>query len=415
MSSGCHGNAGAVPAGERMTLPPGCLHAEVALAAGPECLRYEVRLQGQPDDAAGSFFIEISGDCIPPPVDRHDFVVLALLFLAMRSGRDLYVQGRLSRQLLENLEEFQRAWVAWRPYWYRPVRIHCDGELPAAAPSLHGRAVLAYSGGVDSNFALVDQLENPGRDGCQLVTGVLVQGFDVPLDATEGFAAALADARASATAMGLPLTVLRTDMRSAFSVQWTDEFGAALAACLAVFAPIAGTGLLAADHDYRHLVFPWGSNVITNPMLSSDAFRLLTWGGALTRMERVRRLAGYPALTESIRVCWLGTDPGRNCGVCEKCIRTKLNFMAAGVRIPEGLGAVPGFLDILGLVADRRQKIDFLVEIAEAGRHGPMPAGARLALVLSIWKNRLLKPFRNPRRIRRNIGRWLRGRPLRQH
>ncbi|MBW7930916.1 MAG: hypothetical protein H3C57_06380, partial [Gammaproteobacteria bacterium] len=235
----------------------------MALATGPDRLRYEVKLQGQPADAAGSFFIEISGDCIPPPVDRHDFVVLALLFLAMRSGRDLYVQGRLSRQLLANLEEFQRAWAAWRPYWYRPVRIHCDEEVAAVAPALQGQAVLAYSGGVDSNFALVDQLENPGRDARRLVTGVLIQGFDIPLDATEGFAAALADARASTTAMGLPLTVLRTDMRSAFSVQWTDEFGAALAACLSVFAAIAGTGLLAADHDYRHLVFPWGSNAIT--------------------------------------------------------------------------------------------------------------------------------------------------------
>lgn len=404
-----------MPASERLNPSSACLRAVVTSSSAPGRLRYEVKLHGQPADVGDGFFIEIEGDRVPPPVDRHDFVVLALLFLAMRSGRDLYVQGRLSRRLLENLEEFQRAWSAWRPYWYRPVRIHCDEEVAAVAPVLHGQAVLAYSGGVDSNFALVDQLENPGRDGCRLVTGVLVQGFDVPLDATEGFAAALADARAATTAMGLPLTVLRTDMRSVFSVQWTDEFGAALAACLAVFAPIAGAGLLAADHDYRHLVFPWGSNAITNSMLSSDVFAVQTWGSSLTRMERVRRLAGYPALTENIRVCWLGTDPGRNCGVCEKCLRTKLNFMAAGIRIPEGLGAVPGFLDILGLVADRRQKIDFLAEIAKGGRHGPMPAGTHLALVLSIWKNRLLRPFRNLRRVRRNIGRWLRGRPLRQH
>lgn len=407
--------AGLREAGGSGDAPPGGLLAEVAATAWAGGLRYEVTLRGQPADAADGFFLEISGDRVPPEVDRHDFVVLALLFLAMRSGRDLHVRGRLSRRLLRNLEEFQRAWCAWRPYWYRPVRIGCDEEVPEAAPSLQRRAVLAYSGGVDSNFALVDQLENPGRDGRELVTGVLVQGFDVPLDAGEGFAATLADARASTAAMGVPLTVVCTNMREAFSRQWPDEFGAALAACLAVFAPLAGTGLVAADHDYRHLVFPWGSNVITNPMLSSDAFRLLTLGSALGRTERVRRLAGHPALTEHIRVCWLGTVPGRNCGTCEKCIRTKLNFIAAGIPVPDGLGAMPGFLDVIGLVADDRQKIDFLADIAAAGRQGTMPSDTRLALVLCIWKNRLLGPVRHLRRKRRNIGRWLTGRPPRRH
>lgn len=415
MSSGCHGNAGAAPAGEPQALSPGCLRAEVALAAGPECLRYEVRLQGQPDDAAGSFFIEISGDCIPPPVDRHDFVVLALLFLAMRSGRDLYVQGRLSRQLLENLEEFQRAWSAWRPYWYRPVRIHCDEELPAVAPVLRERAVLAYSGGVDANFVLVDRLENTDRDARRLVTGVLVQGFDVPLDATEGFTAALADARASTAAMGVPLTVVRTNMREAFSIQWTDEFGAALIACLSVFSPIAGSGILAPDHDYRSLVFPWGSNAVTNPMLSSDVFSVQTWGGALTRMERVQRLAGHPEITGRIRVCWLGTVPGRNCGVCEKCIRTRLNFMAADIPVPPSLGSSSDVVSILALAVTDHQKLEYLMDIKRAAPHSTMPRGVRFALALSIWKNRLLMPFRNLRRVRRNIGRWLMGRPLRQH
>ncbi len=34
-------------------------------------------------------------------------------------------------------------------------------------------------------------------------------------------------------------------------------------------------------------------------------------------------------------MCWEGVDQGRNCGVCEKCIRTKLNFLAAGIESPE--------------------------------------------------------------------------------
>lgn len=395
--------------------PKAVMRASVRQTSGAGHIRYDISLAGQPPGVADGFFVEIHGDRLPPPVDRHDFVALALIFTAMRHGLDLHVEGRLSAKLLDNLAEFQRAWSAWRPYWYRPVGIGCDERVAEVLPLQRREAVLAYSGGVDSNFVLADHAASAARDACRLVTGVLVQGFDVPLDADEGFAAALADARASVAAFGLPLCVVRTDMRKAFSVQWTDEFGAALIACLSVFSSIADTALIAADHDYRHLVFPWGSNAITNPMLSSDVLAVQTWGAALTRMERVERMASHPLLVEHIRVCWLGTVPGRNCGTCEKCRRTQLNFMAAGIPVPERLGAAPGVFDILGLVADSGQKIDFLSEISKAAVGGPMPRPIRMALTLTIWKNRLLRPFRNLRRVRRNIGRWLTGRPLRRH
>jgi hypothetical protein len=42
-----------------------------------------------------------------------------------------------------------------------------------------------------------------------------------------------------------------------------------------------------------------------------------------------------------LRVCWEDNETGKNCGTCEKCVRTKLNFLAAGLTLPEALAEAP--------------------------------------------------------------------------
>lgn len=395
---------------------PARLSASVRTTTGAASLRYEVGLAapGKELDGAG-FFIEIEGDRVPPPVDRHDFVVLALIFSAMRCGLDLHVEGGLSSALLANLEEFQRAWATWHPQRYRRVRISCDEELAPVAPPATRRAVLAYSGGVDSSCALVEELQASGRhDRHELLSAVMIHGFDVPLAATEGFAATLAAARSVTTAMGVPLTVVRTDMRERLAREWADEFGAVVAASLSVFSPLAAAGILGSDGDYTELLIPWGSNLVSNPMLSSDVFRIKTVCSALPRTERVRRIAAaHPAVAGSLRVCWGDKTPGRNCGHCEKCTRTKLSFVALGLPVPASLGAAPGFADIMAIKVVRRRRLHYYEEIGmAAARARKTPLHLRLAIRLMIWKNLLLLPFRGLRRMRRNIGRRLTGRPL---
>lgn len=377
-------------------------------------LRYDVSVTapGIAFDGA-NFFVEISGDRVPPPVDRHDFVVLALIFAAMRSGCDLHVEGRLSSALLRNLEEFQRAWSAWRPARYRQVRISCEEEVAALMPVQRHRAVLAYSGGVDSSFVLA-RLLHPlaGEPAHELVTAVMIHGFDIPLAAVAGFAAAEARVRETMTAPGVPLTVVRTDMRETLSRHWADEFAAVIAGSLALFQPIAGTGLVGSDGDYVDFLLPWGSNMITNPMLSSDAFCFETVGDAVPRTERVRRIAQYPAIADRLRVCWGDKMPGENCGHCEKCVRTKLNFLVLSEAVPTSLGASPGFADIVGVVVEERRKLFSFRELSRTARREQAPWRLRWAIRLMMWKNHVLLPFRGLRRLRRNIGRLLTGRPL---
>jgi hypothetical protein len=40
-----------------------------------------------------------------------------------------------------------------------------------------------------------------------------------------------------------------------------------------------------------------------------------------------------------LRVCWENNSPELNCGFCEKCVRTRLQLLAAGVN--DGLDSFP--------------------------------------------------------------------------
>ena len=73
------------------------------------------------------------------------------------------------------------------------------------------------------------------------------------------------------------------------------------------------------------------------PLPEADTLRQLmrqvvTDGSGFGRTDKVEMLAPYPAVLAAIKVCWEGDDPGKNCGVCEKCVMTRLNFLAAGIR-----------------------------------------------------------------------------------
>lgn len=339
-----------------------------------------------------------------PPLERLDFAVLASIFHAMRVGKNLHINGPVSRTLLRNLEEFQEAWAQWRPA-YRPVAISAQVELDDA-PLYPRRGVFAFSGGVDGSFALIrHHYRHAGRRSCQPVAGMLVHGFDIPLKDADAFTMAETSSRQMLEQFDLPLVVIRTNWKETICSDWEVEFGAGLAACLHQFSGIANCGVVGADEDYAHLELPWGSNPVTNHFLSGGTFEIHTEGSAYTRTERVQLIAEYPEIAKRLRVCWAGPITGRNCGVCEKCVRTKLNFLAIGQEAP-CFDTPLTYGQISGIDAGLPIQISYLRDIRSSARARGIK-GLWVHLVsLAIAKNQTLAILRKGKaKIRRLFGR----------
>lgn len=274
--------------------------------------------------------------------DSSDAFAVALVFFAMRSGEELRIEGRVSPSLLENLERFQEIWSCWRPERYRviPVRAAEEREVPAGDPRT---ALALYSGGVDAAEALhLHHARRVGRRSRSLESALMVCG----MGGYQGEAAALfqADAllvRDALGALGIPFVSVLTNWQAHVEVAGLsifDAFGAGFLACMHLVRGRAGAAVLGSGDDaagYAPSVA--GSTPLTDPLLGCRDFPVLLEGAACSRVEKLRQLAGAPGLLRVLRVCNATRRSARNCGGCDKCLRTALAFRVAGLEPAAGL------------------------------------------------------------------------------
>lgn len=271
---------------------------------------------------------------IPLPSDNDcDAYLLALLMDAMQEGRDIELLGSVSKELVGNLIEFQGAWHKWRPDLYQPINIRAQ-EYREDETTVKG-AICAFSGGVDATFSVWRHSQNNnGLRSQNINLCVFVHGFDIPLNDENAYLKAKKRSEQTLQDIDISLFTLKTNYREISKANWEHTFAAALAAALTNYKRVAGTCIIGSSEPYDSLVIPWGSSPITEYLLSSEAFKVMHDGATHSRTEKVKEIIPWQKGVENLRVCWQGDIKDRNCGECEKCIRTKVNFLAAGSAVP---------------------------------------------------------------------------------
>lgn len=258
-----------------------------------------------------------------------DPFLIALLFPAMETGNKIIVEGKnISKGLIENLNHFQNIWHKWKPELYTKIDIQGQEETRTVKPKLV--SVCAFTGGIDSSFVLHNELCDKTTNEHNITTALFVHGFHIPV--FENQAARLNYDRISkiCTAVGVELINVKSNLRGFGN--WNDIHGAAVVASLNLFKDDYRQGIIASSHPYKYLRLPWGSNPISDVMLSSDNFKIINYGGEFTRIEKLQKLKDWDVFKENVIVC--SVNFSNNCGKCEKCIRTMLGFRALGVTIP---------------------------------------------------------------------------------
>ncbi|ART79892.1 hypothetical protein [Oceanisphaera avium] len=269
---------------------------------------------------------------LPEDSDADAYLICALL-PAMHLGADIIIYGAVCQHLLANLSEWQQVWHAWCPELYTLVNITAtEQRLPQMA--LTG-AIVAFSGGTDAQFTTYRHATaQAGYATQQLKGGVLVHGFDIELSDESGFAGAAHKARTTLSDLTINLIAVKTNIRECWDIYWPHYYGSAVASVLSSLKNLAGSGLIGSGPAYNALFTPCGSHPITDPLLSSSSFKIVHDGAGFSRSQKIALLAKWPTGINNLRVCWTGLQRDRNCGRCEKCIRTQLNFLLAGIENP---------------------------------------------------------------------------------
>ena len=180
-------------------------------------------------------------------------------------------------------------------------------------------------------FSLAGKEERPGRR----------ETFDIPLEEEGMFRYAFERAEAVTRSLGIPLFPVRTNYRVLYRRGWKHMHGLALAAALQQFKGIAGTALLAASAAYDFPLGAWGSSAAVDHLYAGGGFRFIHDGAAVQRRAKCLAIAEWEAGYNGLRVCWEGPDPSRNCGRCEKCLRTLIDCMLLDLAPPASLPPEP--------------------------------------------------------------------------
>jgi len=223
--------------------------------------------------------------------------------------------------LVANATLLQDIYGTWLP-GSRHVELHVAQQVSATGPKRE--TACFFSGGVDSFHAVV-----AARDRIDRL--VYVEGFDVRDHQQALQMKVRTTLEEAAGLLGLPLTVLRTDVRewSDGRVNWEMYHGAALATAAHLLARTTERVMIPSSAPYDQL-YPWGSHPLTDPLWSGSV-QIEHWGAAHDRFQKIATIVDEEAARRTLRVCWRNPDQAYNCGECEKCLRTMTTLAAYGV------------------------------------------------------------------------------------
>jgi len=311
-----------------------------------------------PSLGKSNLWYRIPGKFSAKVTDSCDPFVVAHIFRLMEQGVDCVVHGQVSPSLLKNMAEFQAAWSCWRREKYKQIDIIADEEVETPVAEEPELAVTAFTGGADSCYTVLSHRNGlcPRRWRRNIDAGLLIHGFDIPLDQADAFDRATQKATDTLSSIGVKLITMSTNLM-ALNPEWEDTHIAGLASCLMLLERHYGEGLIASGLDYATLLIPWGSSPMTDYLCSSKNFKIVHDGAGVTRIQKFKQIANWEEGFSNLRVCYSAKNRDENCGVCSKCVFT---IMALSIH---GLGVPPTFpqpLDATLIDLDATSAVDII-------------------------------------------------------
>ncbi|GAA4474584.1 hypothetical protein GCM10023094_10460 [Rhodococcus olei] len=291
------------------------------------------------------------------------------LAIAMEHAMPLRIDGEVDAQALSTTGPAQDLLVSWWPE--KMTRISIDAPT-TTEPARDGRGVgCFFSGGVDSFYSVV-------ANQSEITHLVFVHGFDIFLNNQKYYERTLADLRRAAADLGKELIEVRTNIRHLYEGYrggWDLGHGVALAHVALLLSEHLHTVLVPASHAESNLE-PYGTHPELDPLWSSSATSVVYDGLEATRVMKAQLIKNSDAAMRNLRVCWWNRTDRKNCGECEKCVRTAINMRIAGAG--DRCTALPAIDPVRALprvVLDEESGLFFVREnldaMRAAGVHDP--------------------------------------------
>jgi hypothetical protein len=272
----------------------------------------------------------------------HAFIVGSILPAMYHGETRIAIDGEICPELREGLITVMN----WVRHWYFDqshdlVRIDANIRKSIPSPRTPERTGFFFSGGIDSYGTLCEnRLNYPAGHPGSIRDGLLIYGQNIESDnRAETFSKARSSLSVVASEGGFNLIPVYTNIRllEESGKVFTINHGAILAAVAHAFSQRLTNICVSSSDSIPGLRYvnsrtfkPLGSHPLLDPNYSSSDMRIRHNGITLSRLDKTKLIDNWGSALRNIKVCgpnW----PGENCGKCEKCVRTMLALLAAGV------------------------------------------------------------------------------------
>jgi hypothetical protein len=266
--------------------------------------------------------------------DANPYLAACILPAMHHGERRLAIEGEICPRLAAGAAVAVEVLRAWHGPVKLPVSIEAGAGFRMPFPRRPSRAALLFTGGINSTDVLLrNRKDFPPEHPAAIRSLVHVVGLEVGAPPGDP-GPRIGRVRRIAEAAGVELRVVATnilDLERDLGFVSRQFLGAALASAAHALASDFDSVAIGSGWDVSHGV-RCGSHAFVDPQYSSGAVEIRHEGSASRRLDKVARVARWEPALRNLAVC---TDPAPpepwgNCGRCEKCLRTRLELVAAG-------------------------------------------------------------------------------------
>jgi hypothetical protein len=288
----------------------------------------------QSEQPVREVYFEASGEFGDAMAYSAEAFVSAALSPALWAGEQrILVEGELCPEFLDNITVVTKVFQNWFPQISQNLVVEAKRRT-SSVQTAEGRAAFFFTGGVDSLASLRSNRLNFSRSHpASVKDGIIVFNLEVEDPKAFGYALnALSLIAEDADVVIMPVSTNLRVLNEDWKFWWTAHMGPALGGVGHAFSRRIASVIIASDYDVPN-IRPHGSHPLVDPYFSSFDLKIRYDGIALSRLEKLRLLAGWQVGLDNVRVCNRQEQyqPGKlNCGECEKCFRTMLGLVALG-------------------------------------------------------------------------------------
>lgn len=269
--------------------------------------------------------IEVWAECDAGVVQELTPWVAFLGPVAARQGHDLeLVGGLVDQEGLDNAGDALALLHSWFPETMGVV-VDVTARTRTTTSGRPTGTGCFFSGGVDSFYSVQTERE-------RITHLVFVHGFDIKIDDDDLADRVRDELHGAADELGLPLLVVRTNIRQLsdpVGLAWDRHYhGAALGGVAQMLAPHVRRMLVPSTFAMDDL-HPFGSHPALDPLWSSTAVTV-EHHAAVSRTVKIAALVDDELAMARLRVCWRNSEGTYNCGRCMKCVTCRVLLTLAG-------------------------------------------------------------------------------------